>query len=105
MFDAGADKISINSAAVRDPRLIERIASRFGSQAVVVAIDAQRNGDGENYNVLVAGGRTPAGRKAVEWAVEAERHGAGEILRAQLARRRITKFEFERKLAVGGSGR
>ncbi|PYY01771.1 MAG: imidazole glycerol phosphate synthase subunit HisF [Acidobacteria bacterium] len=86
MFDAGADKISINSAAVRDPRLIERIASRFGSQAVVVAIDAQRNGDGENYNVLVAGGRTPTGRKAVEWAVEAERHGAGEILLTSMDR-------------------
>jgi cyclase len=86
IFDAGADKISINSAAVRDPRLIEGIAARFGSQAVVVAIDARRNGDGTSYDVLVAGGRTPTGRKAVEWAEEAERHGAGEILLTSMDR-------------------
>jgi len=86
IFDAGADKISINSAAVRDPSLIERIAARFGSQAVVVAIDARANGDGMSYDVLVAGGRTPTGRKAVEWAQEAERYGAGEILLTSMDR-------------------
>lgn len=86
IFDAGADKISMNSAAVRDPTLIERIAARFGSQAVIVAIDARRNGDGMNYDVLVAGGRTLTGRKAVEWAQEAERYGAGEILLTSMDR-------------------
>ena len=86
IFDAGADKISVNSAAVRDPALIERIAVRFGSQAVIVAIDARRNGNGMDYDVLVAGGRTPTGRKAVEWAQEAERHGAGEILLTSMDR-------------------
>ena len=86
IFDAGADKISINSAAVRDPSVIERIAARFGSQAVVVAIDARSNGAGTNHDVLVAGGRTPTGRKALEWAQEAEQHGAGEILLTSMDR-------------------
>lgn len=85
IFDAGADKISINSAAVRDPELIGRIASRFGSQAVVVAIDARAGAHGR-YEVLVAGGRTPTGRDAVEWAHEAEGHGAGEILLTSMDR-------------------
>lgn len=84
IFDAGADKISINSAAVRDPSLIERIASRFGSQAVVVAIDAHSSGD--DYDVFISGGRTPVGRKAVDWAREAEQHGAGEILLTSMDR-------------------
>jgi cyclase len=86
IFDAGADKISINSAAVRDPGLIERIAARFGSQAVVVAIDARAFANGGRYDVFVAGGRTPAGRTAVEWAREAEQHGAGEILLTSMDR-------------------
>ena len=86
IFDAGADKISINSAAVRDPHLIERIAKRFGSQAVVVAIDARSSHNGLRYDVFVAGGRTPANRSAVEWAVEAEQHGAGEILLTSMDR-------------------
>ena len=86
IFDAGADKISMNSAAVRDPSLIERIAARFGSQAVIVAIDARRNGNGVDYDVLVSGGRTMTGRKALEWAQEAERHGAGEILLTSMDR-------------------
>jgi cyclase len=86
IFDAGADKISINSAAIRDPQLIERIAARFGSQAVVVAIDARSSNNGGGYNVFVAGGRTPTGRKPVEWAREAEQHGAGEILLTSMDR-------------------
>ena len=86
IFDAGADKISINSAAVRDPSLIERIAARFGSQAVVVAIDAKKRSQHCSYDVLIAGGRTPTGRTAVEWAQEAERHGAGEILLTSMDR-------------------
>jgi imidazole glycerol-phosphate synthase subunit HisF len=78
VFDAGADKIAINSAAVREPELIGKIAGRFGSQAVVVAIDAKKVGGG--FEVFVAGGRTPTGRDAIQWAREAAACGAGEIL-------------------------
>ncbi|MCA9958395.1 MAG: imidazole glycerol phosphate synthase subunit HisF, partial [Anaerolineales bacterium] len=81
---AGADKISINSAAVRSPDLISQGAEAFGSQAVVVAIDARRIGRSQSttprWEVYVRGGRTPTGLDAVEWAIEAERRGAGEIL-------------------------
>ena len=79
LLRAGADKISVNSAAVKDPTLISRAAERFGSQCVVLAIDAKKNPDGR-YEVVVAGGRTPTGKDAVEWAKEGERLGAGEIL-------------------------
>ena len=75
---AGADKVAINSAAVKDSSIICRAADRFGSQCVVVAIDAKRTG--ERYNVYVEGGRRDTGLDAVEWAIEAERLGAGEIL-------------------------
>ncbi|MGA8271308.1 MAG: imidazole glycerol phosphate synthase subunit HisF [Candidatus Sulfotelmatobacter sp.] len=84
VFDAGADKITINSAAVRDPDLIGRIAGRFGSQAVVVAIDARKANGG--FEVFVAGGRTPTGRDAVQWAREAAVCGAGEILLTSMDR-------------------
>ena len=86
IFDAGADKISINSAAIGDPKLIERIAARFGSQAVIVAIDARLGHNGQRYDVYIAGGRTAAGRTAVDWAVQAEQHGAGEILLTSMDR-------------------
>ncbi|MGC1784263.1 MAG: imidazole glycerol phosphate synthase subunit HisF [Acidobacteriaceae bacterium] len=80
-FDSGADKVSINSAALARPQLIAEIASRFGSQAVVVAIDARRNSDEpEAAEVYVGGGRKATGRRVVAWAKEAESHGAGEIL-------------------------
>ena len=79
LLRAGADKISVNSAAVKDPALISRAAQRFGSQCVVLAIDARRRPEG-NYEVVVAGGRTPTGLDAVEWAREGQRRGAGEIL-------------------------
>lgn len=79
LLRAGADKISVNSAAVKDPALISRAAERFGSQCVVLAIDASRRPEG-NYEVVVAGGRTPTGLDAVEWAREGQRRGAGEIL-------------------------
>ena len=79
LLRAGADKISVNSAAVKDPALISRAAERFGSQCVVLAIDARRRPEG-NYEVVVAGGRTPTGLDAVEWAREVQRRGAGEIL-------------------------
>ena len=82
IFDAGADKISINSAALARPELIGDIGSRFGAQAVVVAIDARRIPDRSitEAEVFVSGGRTPTGRRAVEWARETESRGAGEIL-------------------------
>jgi len=79
LLRAGADKISVNSAAVKDPSLISRAAERFGSQCVVLAVDARHRPEG-GYEVVVAGGRTPTGRDAVEWVREAERLGAGEIL-------------------------
>lgn len=82
---AGADKISINSAAVKNPALITAGANEFGSQAIVVAIDARRSLRSAplappSWQVYVSGGRTPTGLDAVEWAIEAERRGAGEIL-------------------------
>ncbi len=80
MLRAGADKISVNSAAVREPALISEGASAFGSQAVVVAIDARRQAEGDSWEVYVRGGRTPTGLDALQWAVEVERLGAGEIL-------------------------
>jgi cyclase len=78
VFDAGADKVSVNSAALRRPELIDEIGSRFGAQAVIVAIDGRRNADGAE--VFIEGGRKPAGRAVAEWAREAEQRGAGEIL-------------------------
>ena len=79
LLRAGADKISVNSAAVKDPGLISRAAERFGSQCVVLAIDARRRPEG-SYEVVVAGGRTPTGLDAVEWARRGEALGAGELL-------------------------
>jgi imidazole glycerol-phosphate synthase subunit HisF len=78
VFDSGADKVSINSAALRRPELIDEIGSRFGAQAVIVAIDGRRTAGGAE--VFVEGGRKPTGRSVVEWAREAEQRGAGEIL-------------------------
>lgn len=78
VFDAGADKIGVNSAAVQRPELISEIASRFGSQAVIVAIDAKRTTKG--FEVFVAGGRVATGREAIQWAREAADRGAGELL-------------------------
>jgi cyclase len=87
IFDAGADKISINSAAVANPTLISEIAGRFGSQAVIIAIDARRGADSpDTAEVYVAGGRTTTGKKALDWAREAEERGAGEILLTSMDR-------------------
>ena len=84
VFDAGADKVSVNSAALADPTLIDAIGRNFGAQAVVVAIDARRDPQAadpvRNAQVFVQGGRKPTGRRVVEWAREAEARGAGEIL-------------------------
>ena len=76
----GADKISINSSAINTPRLISDAAEKFGSQCVVVAIDAKRRDDGSGWNIYKNGGRIDVGIDALEWAVQAERLGAGEIL-------------------------
>ncbi|MCM1091303.1 MAG: imidazole glycerol phosphate synthase subunit HisF [Muribaculum sp.] len=76
----GADKISINSAAIMNPRLISDAADKFGSQCVVVAIDAKRRSDGDGWTVYKNGGRVDMGLDAVEWAVKAEQMGAGELL-------------------------
>ena len=80
ILNAGADKISMNSAAIKDPDLINQGAERFGNQCIVVAIDAKRVNWGSGFEVYIHGGRIPTGIDAVEWAKEAERRGAGEIL-------------------------
>ena len=76
----GADKISINSSAIMNPNLISEAADKFGSQCVVVAIDAKRREDGSGWNIYKNGGRVDMGIDAVEWAMKADRLGAGEIL-------------------------
>ena len=76
----GADKISVNSAAIMRPELISEAADKFGSQCVVVAIDAKRRADGSGWNIFKNGGRVDMGIDAVEWAMKADRLGAGEIL-------------------------
>jgi imidazole glycerol-phosphate synthase subunit HisF len=84
VFDAGADKVSVNSAAIADPLLIDAIGKSFGAQAVIVAIDARRAQESADpvgeAEVFVSGGRTRTGRQVIEWAREAEARGAGEIL-------------------------
>jgi imidazole glycerol-phosphate synthase subunit HisF len=84
VFDAGADKVSVNSAAIADPQLIDAIGRSFGAQAVIVAIDARRAKESADpvgeAEVFVSGGRTRTGRQVIEWAREAEARGAGEIL-------------------------
>jgi cyclase len=85
VLDAGADKVSVNSAALARPELVDELARVFGSQCVVLAIDAKRDGAG-SWQAYVAGGRTPAGRDAVAWAREAVERGAGEILLTSMDR-------------------
>lgn len=82
---AGADKVSVNSAAVLNPDLIDECAAAFGSQCVVLAVDARRRDDG-GWEVVIHGGRTPTGLDAVEWITEAVRRGAGEILLTSMDR-------------------
>jgi cyclase len=105
VFDAGADKVTINSAAVACPKLIGEIAARYGSQAVIVAIDARRGespvGEAEVY---VAGGRKPTGKKALAWAREVESLGAGEILLTSMDRDGTgIGFDCELTAAIAGS--
>ena len=85
VLDAGADKVSVNSAAVARPELVAELAEVFGAQCVVLAIDAKARGDG-SFEVFVAGGRTATGRDAVAWAREAVERGAGEILLTSMDR-------------------
>ena len=84
VLDAGADKVSVNSAAVARPELLSELAETFGSQCAVLAIDARRSDGG--YEVYVNGGRTPMGRDAVEWAREGVERGAGEVLLTSMDR-------------------
>ncbi|HEX3176378.1 MAG TPA: imidazole glycerol phosphate synthase subunit HisF [Methylomirabilota bacterium] len=84
LLRAGADKVSLNTAALAQPEVIREAAERFGSQCIVVAIDARREGD--RWGVYTHGGRRPAGRDAIEWAYEAVRLGAGEILLTSMDR-------------------
>jgi imidazole glycerol-phosphate synthase subunit HisF len=90
VLDAGADKVSVNSAALARPQLLEELAGQFGAQCVVLAIDAKQSepdGGGEQrWEAYVAGGRRPAGRDAVEWACEGAERGAGEILLTSMDR-------------------
>jgi cyclase len=85
LLRAGADKVAVNTAAVQDPALLERLSRRFGAQAVVLAIDARRRSAGA-WEVFVHGGRTATGRDAVEWAREAADRGAGEVLLTSMDR-------------------
>jgi cyclase len=104
VFEAGCDKVSINSAAVKDPTLITQIAERFGSQAAIVAIDAKRMDapvDGEHWRVYVAGGRIATECCVLAWAREAEGRGAGEILLTSMDRDGTGKgFDCELTAAV-----
>ncbi len=84
LLRAGADKVAVNTSAVNDPGLLPALASRFGSQAVVLAIDARRRGEG--WEVFTHGGRTPTGRDAVAWARDGATAGAGEILLTSMDR-------------------
>lgn len=87
MIAAGADKVSVNSAAVKDPTLVTEAARAFGTQAIIVAIDAKQRADNPNkWEVYVAGGRKATGLDAVEWASEVARRGAGEILLTSMDR-------------------
>jgi imidazole glycerol-phosphate synthase subunit HisF len=99
VLDAGADKVSVNSAALARPELIGELAEVFGSQCVVVAIDAKRGSEG--WDVYVNGGRDPVDREAVEWAKEAAERGAGEVLLTSMDRDGTTDgYELELTRAV-----
>jgi imidazole glycerol-phosphate synthase subunit HisF len=87
VLDAGADKVSVNSAALERPQLLDELAAQFGAQCVVLAIDAKAvDNGGEAWEAFVAGGRTPTGRDAVQWAREGAERGAGEILLTSMDR-------------------
>src|SRR5215472_4123018 len=101
VLDAGADKVSVNSAALARPELIDELSANFGAQCVVVAIDAKRSG--ESWEAYAAGGREPTGRDAVAWAAEAARRGAGEILVTSMDRDGTNDgYDVELTAAVAG---
>jgi cyclase len=116
VLDAGADKVSVNSAAVARPDLIGELAEVFGAQCVVLAIDARKRADGAGYEVVVEGGRRPTGREAIEWAREGVERGAGEILLTSMDRdgtedgyeleltRRVAESVDVPVIASGGAG-
>jgi cyclase len=105
IFDAGADKVSINSAALCNPAVITGIAQRYGSQAVVVAIDAKRAGQ-SRFEAWVGGGTRPTGKDAIAWAKEAEDRGAGEILLTSMDRDgTATGFDCQLTAAVSNTVR
>lgn len=100
----GADKISVNSAAIMNPGLISEAAEKFGSQCVVVAIDAKRRDDGNGWNIYKNGGRVDMGMDAVEWAVKAEQLGAGEILLTSMDRDGTKNgYDLDLTAAVAGA--
>ncbi|MDE7427708.1 MAG: imidazole glycerol phosphate synthase subunit HisF, partial [Lachnospiraceae bacterium] len=113
----GADKVSVNSAAIMNPSLISEAADKFGSQCVVLAIDAKRRPDGTGFTIYKNGGRVDMGIDAVEWAMKAERLGAGEILLTSMdgdgtkagydleLTRAIGEIESIPVIAYGGAGR
>ena len=110
LLRAGADKVGLNSAAVRDPSLLQRCADTFGTQCIVIAIDARRRAgvggsDDGGWEVVIDAGRTPTGREAVEWAIEATaQRGAGEILLTSMDRDGTGDgYDLELLEAVGGS--
>tara|TARA_B100001123_G_scaffold36372_1_gene37635 strand:- start:3198 stop:3971 length:774 start_codon:yes stop_codon:yes gene_type:complete len=100
---AGADKVSVNTAAAERPELVTELAAEFGSQCVVVAIDARRSESAPSgFEVFTHGGRTPTGRDAVAWAVEAEQRGAGEFLQTSMDRDGTRDgFDLEMLSAIG----
>jgi cyclase len=102
LLRAGADKVSVNTSAVQRPELVGELATEFGAQCVVVAIDARGGEDG--WEVFTHGGRNPTGRDAVAWAVEAERRGAGEILLTSMDRDGTRDgFDLDLTAAVSGA--
>jgi len=115
LLRAGADKVSLNSAAVKDPQLIQNAALAFGSQCIVLAVDARRKGD--SWEVFVGGGRYPTGIDALEWIRRGERLGAGEILLTSMDRdgtlegydlellRRVSDASRIPLIASGGAGK
>lgn len=101
LLRAGCDKVSLNSAAVRTPQVLQEAAAEFGSQCVVLAIDARAREDSEGWEVLIDGGRTPTGLDAIEWAERATKLGAGEILLTSMDRDGTkTGYDLDLTLAV-----
>jgi imidazole glycerol-phosphate synthase subunit HisF len=117
MLNAGADKISLNTAAILDPELIQRASHKFGNQCIVVAIDAKREPDGQHWRVYTHGGRKPTALDAVAWAKQAVALGAGEILLTSMDRdgtkegfdceltRRVSEAVTVPVIASGGAGK